>query len=294
MMDRIVKFRFRYGLAAMLFLLQFQLNAQEIVRPPVWGIAKMTFLVSDYQLAGSYYGDFLGFDHAFSYSSEMGKVMSFKVNDRQFLEFIEDENAKDKNRLVSVSFEVDDLQQMKEYLNNKGVETSEKIVVDGAGNQVFTVYDPSGIPIEYITFNPGSLHKKSKGKFLSEERISKRIHHVGLYTESVKENDQFYKKILGFKEMWRFDENDEAKLNFIYLQMPDCVENIEYFVTTASNVSHPCFLVDDMQETIYSLKERKGDNKLAKPIVGKGNRWLLNMKNPDGTKVEFTEAHTIR
>jgi len=193
-----------------------------------------------------------------------------------------------------VSFEVDDLQQMKAYLNGKGVETSGKIVEDGAGNQVFTFYDPSGIPVEYIKFSPNSLHKKSKGKFLAEERISKRIHHVGLYTESVKENDQFYKEILGFKEMWRFDDNDEAKLNFIYLQMPDCVENIEYCVMDNPHVNHPCLLVDDMQETIYTLKERRGDYKLAKPIVGKGNRWLLNIKNPDGTKVEFTEAHTIR
>ncbi|HBI05246.1 MAG TPA: hypothetical protein DDY49_14600, partial [Paenibacillaceae bacterium] len=60
------------------------------------------------------------------------------------------------------------------------------------------------------------------------------------------------------------------------------------------NFSHPCFLVDDMQETIYTLKKRQGNNKLAKPVVGKGKRWLLNLKNDDGTKVEFTEAHTIR
>jgi catechol 2,3-dioxygenase-like lactoylglutathione lyase family enzyme len=288
------RFRFICGLTLVLLFLQFSVNAQEIMRPPVWGIAKMTFLVSDFQVAENYYGDFLGFDQAFSYPSGLGEVVSFKVNDRQFLEFIEDENAKDKNRLVSVSFETDDLPGMKAYLKAKGIEPCSDIRMDGAGNQVFTVHDPSGIPIEYIQFNAGSLHKKSKGKFLSEKRISQRIHHVGLYTEKVKENDNFYKEILGFKEMWRFDEDDEATLNFIYLHMPDCVENIEYFVTTDPNVNHPCFLVDDMQETIYILKERKGDHKLAKPVIGKGQRWLLNLQNSDGTKVEFTEAHTIR
>ncbi len=31
-----------------------------------------------------------------------------------------------------------------------------------------------------------------------------------------------------------------------------------------------------------------------KPNVGKGNRWILNIKSKDGGKVEFTEAHTVR
>ncbi len=68
--------------------------AQSIIRPPMWGIAKMTFLVSDFQMARDYYGKFLGFDEAFSYNSGIGKVISFKVNDRQFLEFTEDKDAK--------------------------------------------------------------------------------------------------------------------------------------------------------------------------------------------------------
>jgi hypothetical protein len=76
-------------------------------RPAIWGIAKMTYKVSSFDLARNYYGKFLGFDEAFSYSSGLGKVISFKVNDRQFLEFIEDNDAKNKPRLVSVSFETE-------------------------------------------------------------------------------------------------------------------------------------------------------------------------------------------
>lgn len=59
------------------------------VMPRIGGIAKVTYLISDYNLAKSYYGDFLGFDFAFAYDSPQGKVVSYKVNDRQFLEFIE-------------------------------------------------------------------------------------------------------------------------------------------------------------------------------------------------------------
>ena len=48
------------------------LIAQEVQRPAVWGIAKMTFLVSDIEMAREYYGRFLGFDEAFSYPSPSG------------------------------------------------------------------------------------------------------------------------------------------------------------------------------------------------------------------------------
>lgn len=273
------------------FLLTF---AQEIVRPPVWGISKMTFLVSDFQVARDYYGRFLGFDEAFSYNSEIGKVISFKVNDRQFLEFIEDADAKNKARLVSVSFETEDVEKMREYLQVKGVEVPSAVKVDGAGNEVILVKDNAGVPLEFMRFTPNSVHVKSKGKALSANRISKRIHHVGLYSKQVVDDNPFYVGILGCKEIWRFPESREEKVQMNYLQFPDCVENIEHYPTTDINFNHPCFVVDDMQETIYTLKDRKVDEKLGKPIIGKGKRWLLNMVNSDGTKVEFTEIHTVR
>jgi len=270
------------------------ISAQSVSRPPVWGIAKMTYLVSDFQIARDYYGEFLGFDEAFSYPSDLGKVISFKVNDRQFLEFTEDKDARDKQRLVSVSFETENVEQMRQYLQEKGVAVPEKVSIDGAGNEVILVHDPYGIPVEFIHFTPNSLHMQSKGKFLSANRIGKRIHHAGLYCNKIVDDDPFYVGILGFKELWRYPENHNEPLQMIYLQIPDCAECIEHYPSDDPNFSHPCLLVEDMQETIYTLKERQGNHKLAKPMVGKGKRWLLNLRNEDGTKIEFTEAHTVR
>ena len=48
-------------------------------RPPIFGIAKMTYWVSDFQLAQDYYGKYLDFDEAFRYSSPFGEVISFKI-----------------------------------------------------------------------------------------------------------------------------------------------------------------------------------------------------------------------
>ncbi len=284
------------GFLSMAFVLclSYQSAAQQTERPAIWGIAKMTYLVSDFKLARDYYGTFLGFEEAFTYPSATGNILSFKVNDRQFLECIEDKDARSKARLVSVSLETGNVEQMRKYLKEHGVQVPETTSVDGAGNVVILIHDPSGVPVEFIEFNENSPHKKSKGAFLSERRISARIHHAGLYCTRVTDDDPFYTGILGFSELWRYPEDRGLPVQMHYLQIPDCAELIEHYPSDDINFSHPCFLVEDMQETVYTLRERDGGVLADSPMVGKGKRWLLNMVNADGTKVEFTEAHTVR
>lgn len=269
-------------------------NGQEIKRPPVWGIARMTYLVSDFKVAREYYGDFLGFGEAFSYSSPMGRVLSFKINDRQFLEFIEDKEAQTKTRLVAVWFETDEPEQMRRYLEKCKIPVPESTRDDGAGNEYFLVHDPSGVPVAFMNYGEKGLHVKSKGKYLSDRRISERIHHAGLYSHKVMDSDPFYAGALGFITMWRYPDDPAQKPEVMYLQIPDCVENIEHYPSSDPNFSHPCFLVTDMQQTVYTLKSRLKGQTLAKPKIGRGNRWLLNLSNADKTKVEFTEPYTVR
>jgi catechol 2,3-dioxygenase-like lactoylglutathione lyase family enzyme len=254
----------------------------------------MTFLVSDFEVARNYYGRFLGFDEAFSYQGARGKVISFKVNDRQFLEFIEDKQARDKKRMVSVSFETENVEAMRLYLESQGVRVPEKVTTDGAGNETISVLDNAGNNVEFIRFLPAAMHKQSQGRFLSERRIAKAIHHAGIYSKPITDNDTFYAGILQFKEVIRYPEDKNTPPVMIYLSMDDCAEFVEFYATDDPNISHPCFLVDNMQETVYTLKERRKDESFGKPMVGKGNRWILNLQNSDATRVEFTEAHRIR
>lgn len=268
--------------------------AQEIQRPAMWGIPKITYLVSDYSLAQRYYGEFLGFDKAFSYSSPLGEVVSYKINDRQFIEFIQDPKAKEKDRLVSVSFETENAEQMRVYLKSKGIPVPESIMMDGAGNKVFTILDNAGITVEFLEWGPKSLHRASKGKFLSPDRISDRMHHVGLYSVKLEDNPKFYTEILGFKTILRVPEDMSQAPQILYFQMPGTAEFIEHYPTDTRAFSHPCFVAKDMQEVIYTLKERKKDEQLAAPMIGKGRRWLLNIYTSDGTRVEFTEMFLAR
>ena len=269
------------------------LIAQEVQRPAVWGIAKMTFLVSDMEMAREYYGRFLGFDEAFSYPSPSGTVVSFKINDRQFLEFIVDKQAKEKKRLVSVSLETESVPDMLHYLKAQGVKVS-PCITDGAGNEVIVTQDAAGNNVEFIDLKADGLHRKSKGKFLSENRISKRIHHAGLCAEKIDEQDPFWVKILKCKEIVRYPLDKTQSGNIQYLGLGDCTENIEHYSPCDENFSHPCFLVEDMQETIYILKERRNGQIVNRPSIGKTKRWLLNLQTPDNTRIEFTEAYCIK
>ena len=275
-------------------LLSLNLKARELERPAIWGIAKITYSVSDFETARSFYGRFLGFQECISYQSDYGKVISFKVNDRQFLEFVQNKDAGEKSRMLSVSFETDNADQMRIYLESKDLDVPPSVTRDGAGNDVFAVSDPSGNKIEFIEFKDNSLHKKSAGKFISDNRISRRIHHAGLYAEKILVNDPFYVGALNFREIWKYPDDKSGEPSFLYLAIPECTETIELLSSGGASTNHPCFLVDDMQETIYDLKGRRVNEILNSPAVGRGNRWLLNITDQDKIKVEFTEQYTVR
>jgi len=284
----------KFAIILSIILLSLNLSAQEMKRPPIWGIAKITFSVSDLEAARSYYGKFLGFQECFSYQSDYGMVISFKVNDRQFLEFVQNKSEGEKPRMLSVSFETDNADQMRMYLGSNGIVVPPSVTTDGAGNDVFTVSDPSGNKIEFVDFKANSLHKKSAGTFVSDTRISRRIHHAGLYAEKVLVNDPFYVGALNFRVIWRYPDEQAGEPTLLYLAIPECTENIELLSSGGMFTNHPCFLVDDMQEAIYTLKERRENEILNSPNIGRGNRWLLNITDQDKIKIEFTEGHTVR
>ncbi len=281
-------------LCLFLLMLLSPASGQQVKRPPLWGIAKMTYLVSDYALAQSYYGDFLGFDKAFSYPSPLGEVVAYKVNDRQFLEFVEDKAAREKERLVALTFETGDAEGMRSYLAAKGVAVPGEVTVDGAGNRVFTIHDPDGVPIEFLQWGENSLHRQNRGKNLSERRISPRIHHAGIYARRVQDNPVFYTEILGFRPAIRIPEESSQPLQIIYFQIPESAEMIEHYPTDTHNFAHPCFVAVDMQDVVYTLKERSRGEGVGRPMIGRGRKWLLNIANADGTKVEFVEMYLAR
>lgn len=263
-------------------------------RPKIWGVAKMTFFINSFQDARDYYGTFLGYEEAFSYSSDEGEVISFKINDRQFLEFAETDDPQKKGEIISVSFACDRPEEMESYLISRSVAIENGFGKDEAGNERVRIQSSEYYLLEFIHYLPEGKHMQTRGSLMPESRISNRLHHAGLYVTDIEKADALYKDILGFKEMWKLKEDNETMPNYIYLLPPNCIENIEYLYNEDPRSSHPCFMVEDMQDMLYSLKERGDGESLPNPMIGKGNRWLFNLRTKDGARIEFTEPYTVR
>lgn len=256
-------------------------------RPRVFGIARMTFLVSSESVAKEYYGDFLGFKKAFSYPGPLGTIHSYKVNDRQFLEFVVDPDARDKDRFVSLSLETESVSQMVEFLRSKGVQVSSP-AKDGAGNTVALTHDSYGNAIEFLEYTPSGLHSRDAGRHLGRNRISSRIHHAGLPSRGIDPEDSFWVKAFGGRVLFTVPDK------IIYYGFVNSTESVENYSPAQPSFAHPCFLTEDMEETLRMLRSRGGADSVADPIIGITGRWILNVQNPDSTKVEFTEAHQNR
>lgn len=273
------------------------LPARAQQRPQMLGFCKMTFLVSSHRMAGEYYGGLLGFDRAFTYGSPLGRVESYKVNDWQFLEFIEDGDAASKNRFVSVAIRTDDADGMRAYLLSQGIAAS-PVALDGAGNKSFTAEDDRGLTVEFTEWVEGSLHGASRGRFLSDRRISDKIHHVGLHLNGLEAAPRFWVEVLGFTELVRVPEDPALPPALVYYAMPGNTECIEQYSNgepgLGSGFEHPCFLTYDVQTTLNTLRERDRRGRSYAPGMGRTRRWLINTANPDGTRVEFTEPFPVK
>jgi len=280
-------------LLGLLAAASFAAEPEKIPRPEIRGIARMTYWVSDLQVAREFYGDFLGFEAAFSYPSERGTVTAYKVSDRQFIEVIVNPGARDLRRLVAIGLETSDVEGMRRYLASKGVAVPAATTLDQAGNETFTVTGPDGHPIEFLHYGAVSLHRKSAGTHLPDNRSSRRIHHAGFTITDEASANRFFVDLLGCEQTWRANEGS-AQPNFVYLRLPDCVENIEYMINGAAPEAHACLVTEDMQTTLYTLGNRPGSFVRGRPMIGKGRRWLLQLRSADGTPVEFTEPYTIR
>ena len=297
MMNNLIK---TFVLAALLLPANI-LFAQNTERPRIIGLAHVSIKVSDINKARAYYGTFLGYDEAFTYYNKDSSVSVafFKVNDRQYIEITPTLQPKEVERLGHFCFQTDDAEKMRLYLSAKGITVPEKLLVGRDRNLHFTVMDPDSHKVEFVQVLPGSDHFINKGKHNTDKRVSDRLLHTGITVKDAKKADGFYKDILGFVEFWRGGYADT--INWINMRLPDCTDYIEYMlypgeITPANlhSAHHISLMVPDLQKSIELLSERTNGKNLGAPKVGINKRWLLNMYDPDGTRTELMEPHTVK
>ena len=266
---------------------------------PVIGIANVTFKVADLDKARDYYKGILGFAEAFELKDRSGNVTSayFKVNDDQYIEIIPTFKSGELNREERVVFQSSDLEKLHGLYESRGLNPSQ-IQQGPDGNPVFRVVAPEGNNLDFLQHAEGSEQAKARGKFLSPDRISTHLWHVGVMTKDAATSGPFYREKLGFTNL-RFGSRGE------YLETPGRDSNtetkppltdtpathVQYESEQWGAVNHIGIEVADMRATRDLLQKRGGfDDLRVRAHVGNNRHWLMFLFDPAGTRTEIVET----
>jgi catechol 2,3-dioxygenase-like lactoylglutathione lyase family enzyme len=282
-------------------------NAQSAApqRPRITGISHVGYFVSSLPASIAFWHDFLGFDEAYDLKkpgSDETRIAFIKINDHQHVELFNEPPADPRNRMSHICFTVDNVEQMRAYLRSQGIEVKPG---NGGktrtGDYAFEIKDPDGMLVEFVQSLPDGLERKSAGKFLPDTRISTKIYHVGFLVGNSQRSLDFYGKVLGFRETWRGSPNP-AELSWINMRVPDGDDYVEFMLyrklptDSWGGKNHLSLEVPDAAKAVEVLESRPAFKTYGKPLTvatGINRKHQVNIFDPDGTRVELMEPHTI-
>lgn len=273
-------------------------------RPHILGVSHAAFYVTDMAKARAFYEGLFGYQSPFSIPRKDPKeqLVWIKINDHQTIElFPASEVAADADRLYHIALEVDDAEAMRVYLKSKGVAVPEKTAVGKIGNKNYFIKDPNGNTVEIVEYLPEGWTMRAKGKFMSDQRVSVHMPHVGVMVGQLDESMRFYGEILGFTEIWRGGAG--KILSWVNLRVPDGTDYIEFMLynkaptrETLLTKHHICLEVPDIVKASEILKSRPLPEGCKPPDAmktGVNGKRQINYFDPDGTRVEIMEPTTF-
>jgi catechol 2,3-dioxygenase-like lactoylglutathione lyase family enzyme len=274
---------------------------QDTPRPRIVGVPHVAFHVRDIEASRHFYKDLLGFSEPFNITVDGKLLCAFiKINDRQYLE-LKPENSKDEPRFEHLALETDNAEGLRKYLLAKGYKMRNTPVTHGRiGNAGLGVTDPDGNHIDVTQYEPEGSTIKDVGKDMSDERISKRLLHVGFYV-SKPETARFYIDTLGFREFWRGSADGKAA-SHSNLLVPEGSDYVEFVLGPVPPVEqrgtgyHIALEVPDMDAALAKLNAKPARKTYKREIeekIGMNHKRQANLFDPDGTRVELMEDHTV-
>ncbi len=275
-------------------------NASEAV--PIVGIANITFKSSDLDKSRAYYQGVLGLPEAFDIKDASGKITSayFKINDDQFIEVAPILKPGELIREARVVFQSSDLEKLHAIYAERGLQPG-KIEKGPDGNPVFRVADPEGNALDFEQYVAGSQQTLARGKFLSANRLTTHISHVGIMMKDRTTGMPFYLK-LGFEnsrtvpggkgefvELPSSDRNLETKDP--PLDPNDPATHDQYQREVYGAVYHVGLEVQDIR-AVRDLLQKRGNysDVRVRATVGNNRHWLIHVFDPDGSRSEIMEA----
>jgi lactoylglutathione lyase len=310
-------------------------------RPRLVGLAHIAVRVKDLNAARHFYGDLLGYQEAITIRKDNSAMVGgglaqdqvqavfFKVNNRQYI-VVMPETTAGQPRYVGAAIETDNAEGMRAYLKSMGFSVPDKVDKTPTFDLAFHVQDPDGNLYEIMQYTPESMSVQNFGKFLSDDRASTRILHVGISITKQQSAD-FYLKAFSLREFWRADPTMTAPgrprpestggpvlANLSNLKLPEADDYIEWSLqharpagaAPANNanaggrgagdrvlVGHIALIVPDMAKAVEFVKAKPAWKDYARAAqqeshVGVNHKWQGNFFDPDGTRSEFMEADT--
>jgi catechol 2,3-dioxygenase-like lactoylglutathione lyase family enzyme len=263
-------------------------------RPKITAIANVAVKVDDLAEARKFYNGVVGMEEAFQTTDPAvtGKLVCFKVNDRQFVEVSPTLKDPAEDRLLRIGFETANARQLRDYLAAKGVAVPAKVDKDANGNRSFTVMDPDGHTVQFVEYLAGSLHLRDTGKHLAPTRISDHMLHVGVRVVDPAKSDAFYRDILGFRLQWKGGPNDQ-RFEWISMMVPDGHDWLEYMVRPdkltpqqLGVMNHYALETMDIQK-VYQTVQDRGYKPQQAPNIARDGRWLLQLYDKNFTRTEM-------
>lgn len=124
-----------------------------------------------------------------------------------------------------------------------------------------------------------------------------KIHHIALSVRSLENSSDFYKNILGFIEIKRFERKDLGGKS-VFLRLGDVKIEMWQLANQKANkddfsdlnvlgIKHIAFEVENIEEKYKELKSK--GIRISEPKIGASGKRYCFLKDPDGFPLELYE-----
>ena len=272
---------------------------------PILGLANVGLRTSDLDKARAFYSGTLGFDEAFDTKGADGAVTAvyFKVGDRQFIEISPGLKPNDVVSMSHIAFRTENIERLRTMMLARGLAPTE-IQTRPDGNLGFSL---GSLPaqeldhLEFVQYVPGSLSEATKGKLLSERRLSDHLEHAGIVVTNFTAAYEFYAVALGFRDRYMRFNYERSKVVLDQLRSPgpneEFVELFNFEGLSAPLVRklvrgpvHLALTVPDDAALFQETVKRGVSPKRPPPRYAWDDRYNTNLFDPDGTRIEFMQV----